>query len=102
LHSNSFECKTPKFLKNRQSLIFQKLAGSGLASAIPIGFLLKANWSQTIKVVLRNFAGTRRRLRNRLSARTGTMSSPLPEKPEAAFPGKARRLQAALRPVFRN
>ncbi|MDR2123890.1 MAG: hypothetical protein LBP38_02770, partial [Desulfovibrio sp.] len=36
LHSNEFECKTPKFLKNRQSLIFQKLAGGGFASAIPI------------------------------------------------------------------
>jgi hypothetical protein len=47
LHSNSFECKTPKFLKNRQSLLFQKLAGSGFASAIPISFLLKANWYQT-------------------------------------------------------
>jgi hypothetical protein len=35
---------TPKFLKNRQSLIFQKLAGGGFASAIPICFLLKANW----------------------------------------------------------
>ncbi|MDR2124208.1 MAG: hypothetical protein LBP38_04400 [Desulfovibrio sp.] len=34
LHSNEFECKTSKFLKNRQSLIFQKLAGGGFASAV--------------------------------------------------------------------
>jgi cytoplasmic iron level regulating protein YaaA (DUF328/UPF0246 family) len=44
LHSNEFECKTQKFLKNRRSLIFQKLAGVGFASAIPICFLLKATW----------------------------------------------------------
>jgi hypothetical protein len=43
LHSNEFKCKTPKFLKNRQRLNFQKLAGGGFASAIPICFLLKAN-----------------------------------------------------------
>jgi hypothetical protein len=35
LYSNSFEYKTTKFLKNRQSLIFQKLARGGFASAIP-------------------------------------------------------------------
>jgi hypothetical protein len=44
LQSNEFECKTQKFLKNRQSLIFQKLAGGGFAPAIPIRFLSKANW----------------------------------------------------------
>ncbi|MDR2076993.1 MAG: hypothetical protein LBP61_08720 [Desulfovibrio sp.] len=48
LHSNSFECKTPKFLKNRQSLLFQKLAGNGFASALPISFLLKANWHEPL------------------------------------------------------
>jgi hypothetical protein len=41
LHSNSFECKLPKFLKNRQSLISQKLAGGSFA--IPVRFLPKAN-----------------------------------------------------------
>jgi hypothetical protein len=56
LHSNSFECKTPKFLKNRQSLIFQKVVGSGFASAIPISFLLKANWYQAAKRSLADFA----------------------------------------------
>jgi hypothetical protein len=32
---HGIECKTPKFLKNSQVLIFQKLAGSGFASVIP-------------------------------------------------------------------
>jgi hypothetical protein len=36
LHSNEFEYKTPKFLKNRQSLIFQKFAGA--ASPPPYQF----------------------------------------------------------------
>jgi predicted exporter len=43
-HSNEFECKTPKFLKNRRNLIFQKFAGGRFASAMPIRFLLNANW----------------------------------------------------------
>ncbi|MDR2124338.1 MAG: hypothetical protein LBP38_05060 [Desulfovibrio sp.] len=50
LHSNEFECKTPKFLKNRRSLIFQKLAGVGFASAIPGCFLLKATWYEKLKM----------------------------------------------------
>jgi D-alanyl-lipoteichoic acid acyltransferase DltB (MBOAT superfamily) len=43
LRSNEFECRTPKFLKNRRSLISQKTAGSGRASAIPVCFQQKAN-----------------------------------------------------------
>jgi hypothetical protein len=43
LRSNPFERKTPKFLKNRRSLIFRKLAGGGFASARPIRFLPKVN-----------------------------------------------------------
>ncbi|MDR2124948.1 MAG: response regulator [Desulfovibrio sp.] len=40
--SNSFECKAPTFSKNRQNLIFQKLASGNLASAAPLRFLTKA------------------------------------------------------------
>jgi hypothetical protein len=46
LHSNEFERKAPKFLKNRRSPVFQKLAGDGFASAAPIRFLAKADWYQ--------------------------------------------------------
>ncbi|MDR1490889.1 MAG: ComEC/Rec2 family competence protein [Desulfovibrio sp.] len=42
-HSDEFERKTPNFLKNRQSPGFQKVAGDGFASAIPILFLSEAN-----------------------------------------------------------
>jgi CRISPR system Cascade subunit CasD len=49
LHSNEFECKEPKFLKNKQDLIFQKLAGGGFAPAIPIRFLSKANWDGIVE-----------------------------------------------------
>ncbi|MDR1489916.1 MAG: radical SAM protein [Desulfovibrio sp.] len=43
LHSNEFECSTPKILKNRKSLIFQKLESGGFASATQVRFLSKAN-----------------------------------------------------------
>jgi hypothetical protein len=49
LHANEFERKTRKFLKNRRSLIFQKLAGRSAASTLPMHFLLKANWYEYIR-----------------------------------------------------
>jgi phosphomannomutase len=56
LHANEFECKTPKFLKNGQSPLFQKLAGSEAADAIPMGFPWKAHWYETQGQVVMNDA----------------------------------------------
>ncbi|MDR1489855.1 MAG: cobalamin biosynthesis protein [Desulfovibrio sp.] len=52
LHSNELKCNTPKFLKNKRSPIFQKIAGGGFATSIPIRFLSKANWDETPAIVV--------------------------------------------------
>jgi hypothetical protein len=40
-HSNPFECVTPKFLKNRPSLIYQKLTGGGKQPPDQVALKLK-------------------------------------------------------------
>jgi hypothetical protein len=41
-HSIEIECLTPKFLKNRETLTFQKLAGGRISAALPSRFKFKA------------------------------------------------------------
>jgi hypothetical protein len=48
LHANPFEDKTPNFLENRQSLIFQKGAAGGYA--IPFRFLLNAKLCRSLLI----------------------------------------------------